>query len=102
MLIWWRKEQPKFIVFDNVYAKDTSVDRHAAKFNSRHGYGRLRVIGTKTDNYFVKRGNVLNLGYSKKNRISLDWSFIKRENITSRMPMQLQYLFRSMQTELKS
>ena len=53
------KNRQSYIVFDNVYAKDTSVDRHAAKFNSRHGYGRLRVIGTKTDNYFVKEETYL-------------------------------------------
>lgn len=72
------KNSQSYIVFDNVYAKDTSVDRHAAKFNSRHGYGRLRVIGTKTDNYFVKRGNVLNLGYSKEEQNQFRLKFYKK------------------------
>ena len=71
-----------YIVFKNIRSKDPDIDRSAAEFKGRYGYGRMRVIGDHAGNYFHKDGSVLNLGYSRDSQKKFKLKFSKKRKYT--------------------
>lgn len=71
-----------YIVFKNIRSKDPDIDRSAAEFKGRYGYGRMRVIGDHAGNYFHKDGSVLNLGYSRDSQKKFKLKFRKKRKYT--------------------
>lgn len=75
-------DSQSYIVFKNIRSKDPDIDRNAAEFKGKYGYGKMRVIGDRAGNYFHKDGSVLNLGYSKDSQKKFSLKFKKKRKYT--------------------